>query len=58
MTELSESLPVLNADSTALQRVMINLLNNALDAIETGGTITVMTTELTEPPEACGVALS
>ena len=51
MTELSESLPVLNADGAALQRVMINLLNNALDAMETGGTITV-TTELTEPPES------
>jgi PAS domain S-box-containing protein len=51
MTELSEALPVLNADGTALQRVMINLLNNALDAMETGGTITV-TTELTEPPES------
>ena len=51
LTELSESLPVLNADGTALQRVMINLLNNAIDAMETGGTITV-TTELTEPPES------
>jgi two-component system sporulation sensor kinase A len=51
MTELSESLPVLNADGAALQRVMMNLLNNAIDAMETGGTITV-TTELTEPPES------
>jgi two-component system sporulation sensor kinase A len=51
MTELSEALPVLNADGAALQRVMINLLNNAIDAMETGGTITV-TTELTEPPES------
>jgi two-component system sporulation sensor kinase A len=50
MTELAESLPVLNADATALQRVLINLLNNALDAMETLGTITV-TTMLAEPPE-------
>ena len=36
MTELAESLPVLNADGAALQRVMINLLNNAIDAMEDG----------------------
>ena len=51
MTDLSESLPVINADGAALQRVLINLLNNATDAMETGGSITV-TTGLTEPPES------
>ena len=51
LTELAESLPVLRADGAALQRVMINLLNNAIDAMETGGTITV-TTKLTELPES------
>ena len=41
---------MLNADAAALQRVLINLLNNALDAMETGGTI-IVTTALAEPPE-------
>jgi PAS domain S-box-containing protein len=51
ITTLSESLPMLNADGTSLQRVMINLLNNAIDAMPDGGTVTV-TTQLSMPPES------
>jgi signal transduction histidine kinase len=50
VTVLAESLPSLNGEGTALQRVFINLLNNAVDAMEDGGTVTV-TTQVSTPPE-------
>jgi signal transduction histidine kinase len=50
-TALSESLPLLNADGASLQRMLINLLNNAIDAMQSGGTVTV-TARPTEPPES------
>ena len=43
IAELAESLPSLNAHSGSLQRVLINLLNNAVDAVEQEGRITIAT---------------
>jgi PAS domain S-box-containing protein len=42
-TALSESLPPLSAHRSSLQRVLINLLNNAVDALKKGGTVTIAT---------------
>jgi signal transduction histidine kinase len=43
IAELAESLPPLKAHGGSLQRVLINLLNNAGDAVEQEGRITVVT---------------
>jgi signal transduction histidine kinase len=42
-TELAESLPILLADGASLQRVLINLIDNAIDAIKDSGTVTITT---------------
>jgi signal transduction histidine kinase len=49
-TGLAKTLPLLNAESASLQRVVINLLNNAIDAMDTGGRV-VVTTRMSSPPE-------
>jgi signal transduction histidine kinase len=41
MTRLDETLPPLRGEEAALQRVFINLLTNAVDAMEHGGTVTI-----------------
>lgn len=43
MTQLSESLPLLNAHSGSVQRVLINLLNNAVDSLGQERRITIST---------------
>ena len=48
---LSEHLPLLKGDSASLERVLINVLKNAVDAMDDGGTITV-TTRAISPPVA------
>ncbi|MBU0987154.1 MAG: two-component sensor histidine kinase, partial [Proteobacteria bacterium] len=41
-TDLEKDLPLINASQTELQQVFLNLINNALDAMETkGGTIEI-----------------
>jgi two-component system NtrC family sensor kinase len=48
-TELGPDLPVINASASEIQQVLLNLVNNAIDAIERpGGTVTVSTRTLGE----------
>lgn len=49
-TRLAEDLPALHGDAASLQRVFINVLDNAVDAMEQGGTVTIAT-RATAPPE-------
>jgi len=49
-TVLRGALLPLSAEEASLQRVFINLFNNAVDAMENGGTLTI-TTRAATPPE-------
>jgi signal transduction histidine kinase len=42
-SELAENLPRVEADSDRLQQVFINLINNSLDAMPAGGTLSIST---------------
>jgi two-component system NtrC family sensor kinase len=44
--QLAESVPVVYGDSNSIQRVLINLLDNAVDACEQGGSVKVSTREI------------
>jgi len=44
-TDLAEFLPVIYGDSNSIQRVLINLLDNAVDACDSGGEVKVGTRE-------------
>ena len=49
-TTLSDTLPALNGDGASLERVLINVLKNAVDAMGQGGAVTVAT-RVTAPPD-------
>lgn len=42
-TDLAEGLPVLLGDGPSLQRVLVNLLDNSLDAMQDGGRVQIVT---------------
>ncbi|MEW6108730.1 MAG: ATP-binding protein [Nitrospirota bacterium] len=44
ITELDEYLPAISTNSSEVQQVFLNILNNGIDAIGTGGSIKIMTT--------------
>jgi signal transduction histidine kinase len=47
---LAERLPLIHGESASLQRVLINVINNAIDAMEDGGRLQI-TTRASAPPE-------
>lgn len=47
---LAESLPLIHGESASLQRVLINIINNAIDAMDDGGQLH-FTTRTSQPPE-------
>jgi signal transduction histidine kinase len=55
---LGDALPQIKGDTASLQRLLINLLNNAVDALAEGGRVIVMTrTRQTSDPGASGVVI-
>ena len=47
---LAEDLPLIHGESASLQRVLINIINNAIDAMDGGGRLHI-TTRASHPPE-------
>jgi signal transduction histidine kinase len=53
LTELDESLPLLKAHSGSLQRVLINLINNAVASLTEHGSVTITTHTVQCPEQSC-----
>jgi signal transduction histidine kinase len=57
-TQVAESLPVIYGDGNSIQRVLINLLDNAVDACDIGGSVRIGTFEHEGPkPKEQGVTI-
>ncbi len=48
--ELGAELPKIKADKTQLQQIVVNLANNAVDAMQNGGTLTIATSLFAKRP--------
>lgn len=49
--QITPGLPLINGDSILLQQVFLNLVNNALDAMPTGGVLTISSYLISSPEE-------
>jgi two-component system NtrC family sensor kinase len=51
VTDYQRDLPRIESDASQLQQVFLNILDNAIDAIDTNGSITITTSEGARPDE-------
>lgn len=56
--EIPETLPEVHVDPMKLEQALVELLANALDAMPSGGTLTIAATISTDPRQIAGVTVS